>query len=95
MLYTPRLFRLLFPLLLLQNTVNALSDLLGFFYLVFELGVSLIKSVLPGGRLGVLRFPCLCRRGGLAVHHAFKVINYCREQDFFVFGSRFFSLFFR
>jgi len=40
--YSLRSARLLPPLLLSQNTVNAFSDLLGFFYLVFERVVLLI-----------------------------------------------------
>ena len=88
------LARVLFPLLLPQNAVNALSDLLGFFYLVFEGNVPLIKVAPLGGQLGIFRFSSLCRQGGLAIHYAFKVVFRRRKEDFFGFGSRLFALVF-
>ncbi len=62
---------LLLPLFLPQDTVNALSDLLGFFHFFFQRKIPLIERFPLGGQLGILRFPYLHRQGGLAVHHAF------------------------
>ena len=73
-LYILRPVGLLFPLFLPQDTVNALSDFLGFFYFLFQCKIPLIKRFPLGGQLGVFFFPCLCRDCGLAVHHAFEII---------------------
>ncbi len=45
-----------------------------------------------GGQLGILRFPCLYRQGGLAVHHAFQIVVRRREQDLLGLGQRLFPL---
>ena len=50
---------LLLPLFLPQDTVNALSDLLGFFHFFFQRKISLIERFPLGGQLGTLCFPCL------------------------------------
>ena len=65
---------LLFPLFLPQDTVNAFSDYLRFFYFLFQYKIPLIERFPLGGQLGVFFFPCLCRDCGLAVHHAFEII---------------------
>ena len=54
----------LFPLFLPQDTVNALAELFGFFYLVFECKIPLIERFSFGGQLSILRFPCLCLYAG-------------------------------
>jgi len=81
-----------FPLFLPQDTVNALSFLLGFFYFFFQRKIPLVERFPFGGQLGVLCFPCLCRNGGLAVHHAFEVIPRRRKQDLLGFGQLLFAL---
>ncbi len=58
---------LLLPLFLPQDVVNALSDLLGFFHFLFQREIPLIECFPLGGQLGILRFPCLYRQGGLAL----------------------------
>jgi hypothetical protein len=45
-----------FAFFLTDDTVNALADLLGFFYLVFERVVPLIQLAAFGGQLGILRY---------------------------------------
>ena len=70
---------LLFPLFLPQDTVNALSDFLGFFHFLFQCKIPLIERFPLGGQLGVFFFPCLCRDCGLAVHYAFEIIFRCCE----------------
>ena len=68
-----------FSLFLPQDTINALSDFLGFFHFLFQCKIPLIKRFPLGGQLGVFFFPCLCRDCGLAVHHAFEIIFRCCE----------------
>ena len=70
---------LLFPLFLTQDVVNALSDLLGFFHFLFQRKIPPVERFPLGGQLGILRFPCLYRQGGLAVHHAFQIVVRRRE----------------
>lgn len=55
----PAFYGLLFPLFLPQDTINALSDFLGFFYFLFQCKIPLIKRFPLGGQLGVFFFPCL------------------------------------
>ena len=81
---------LLLPLFLTQDTVNALSDFLGFFHFLFQRKIPLVERFPLGGQLGILRFPCLCRNGGLAVHHAFEIVPRRRKQDLLGFVQRLF-----
>ena len=83
---------LLLPLFLPQDAVNALSDLLGFFHFPFQRKIPPVERFSLGGQLGILRFPCLCRNGGLAVHHAFEIIFRRREKDLLGLGQRLFPL---
>jgi len=53
------------PLFLSQDTVNALSYLLGFFHFRFQRKIPLVERISLGGQLGILRFPCFCRNGVL------------------------------
>ena len=81
-----------FPLFLPQDTVNALSYLLGFFHFPFEYKIPLIERFPLGGQFGIFLFPCLCRNGGLAVHHAFQIIPRRRKQDLLGFCQLLFPL---
>ena len=80
-------------LFLPQDTVNALSDLPGFFYFLFPRKIPLGERFPLGGQLGILRFPCLCRDCGLAVPHAFEIIFRCCKQDLLTFGQRLLPLY--
>ena len=82
----------LFPLFLPQDTVNALSDFLCFFHFLFECKIPPVERFPLGGQLGILRFPCLCRDCGLAIHHAFQIIFRRRKQDLLAFRQRLLSL---
>ena len=81
---------LLLPLFLTQDVVNALSDLFGFFHFLFQRKIPPVERFPLGGQLGILRFPCLYRQGGLAVHHAFQIVVRRREQDLLGFGQMLF-----
>ena len=63
---------LLLPLFLLQDVVNAPADLLGLFHFPFQCKIPPVERFPLGGQLGIFRFPCLYRQGGLAVHHKSK-----------------------
>ena len=63
---------LLLPLFLPQDVVNAPADLLGFFHFPFQRKIPPVERFPLGGQLGILRFPCLYRQGGLADHHKSK-----------------------
>ena len=63
---------LLLPLFLPQDVVNAPADLLGFFHFPFQCKIPPVERFPLGGQLGIFRFPCLYRQGGLAVHHKSK-----------------------
>ena len=81
-LHILRLAWLPFPLFLLQDTVNALSDFPGFFHFLFQYKIPLIERFPLGGQLGVFFFPCLCRDCGFSVHHAFEIVFRRCKQDF-------------
>ncbi len=51
----------LFPLFLPQDTVNALSDFLGFFHFLFQHKIPLIECFPFDSQFGILCFPCFCR----------------------------------
>ena len=56
------------------------------------MGIPPVERFPLGGQLGILRFPCLYRQGGLAVHHAFQIVVRRREQDLLGLGQRLFPL---
>ena len=76
------------PLFLPQDTINALSDFLCFFYFLFQCKIPLIECFSLSGQLGVFFFPCLCRNYGLAVHHTFEISFRRRKQDLLGFGQQ-------
>ena len=83
---------LLLPLFLPQDAVNAPADLLGFFHFPFQRKIPPVERFPLGGPLGILRFPCLYRQGGLAVHHAFQIVVRRRKQDLLGLGQTLFPL---
>ena len=83
---------LLLPLFLPQDVVNAPADLLGFFHFPFQCEIPPVERFPFGGQLGILRFPCLYRQGGLAVHHAFQIVVRRRKQDLLGLGQTLFPL---
>ena len=83
---------LLLLLFLPQDVVNAPADLLGFFHFPFQCEIPPVERFPFGGQLGILRFPCLYRQGGLAVHHAFQIVVRRRKQDLLGFGQMLFPL---